>query len=948
MKSSTQILSSFLRGVRFLFDSAAAAVFVPPPSDGSLEPILVHDGDRDALHEFRSVEAAQSTVEQLMAGGRVADRRPAGDSGGVWILPMVSAPPKPADPPTTSRRAADNDPARRPRAYLAVHIDSGSGQVDDAGTSDPRWQWVREFGADLAEQAIRVHSTLRDPVTGLADRIGFQALLSDQVERATQAGTWLSLVLINPHNFGQVNERFGRFSGDKVLREVAELICDTLRESDPVSRYGGAIFGALLPATPPEDATTVAHKLVHTVRDSTFLDGDVRLELCCGVASLDPGDQPLGDPLDLLRRADLALNRARREGEGAVDVWGKAGGEAEEGRVESGRISELFSGDLARDYRNMALLRDAVDLVADTHDLETLAGAVVERLYSACKAERVGLFRRADGQPQLVRGIARPSTPVGARRETFELEPAPAALLASAMEQASVQSRPVEIGDGRTHLAFAVPIVAGGEAIGGFYIDGAVESIDVDATDLIFFKALSSQLSIALERAQLESSRSSSRLEEELLELRTAVQESQLVHTSESMAQLLDAVDRVGPTEATILITGESGTGKEMIARRLHESSARRRRGLTVVDCAAIAPTLIDSELFGHDQGAYTGAQRRRSGRLAEADGGTVLLDEVGELPVEVQSRLLRFVQEKQITLVGESRPRKIDVRILAATNRDLEEEARAGRFREDLYHRLNVVRLDVPPLRDRPDDVVFLAEHFLSQFCDQYGKVGAHLTADAREALVRYDWPGNVRELQNRMLQAVILLEGRALAAASLGLPSEPAPRVVQRSRPEKAPRAGATVEEALDELRLILRGQIEAIVDRSRAVHLPLGKWLAEDLLAEADLAEGGTARRAAQRIGLAETTYRRRLAQAQARERAGLAPRPDGWLDVREALTRLLHASDRDGKPLLKLAEAALLDEIVSQLEGDEVTGAALLGVTLPTYRRRIESWLDSAGT
>jgi len=348
---------------------------------------------------------------------------------------------------------------------------------------------------------------------------------------------------------------------------------------------------------------------------------------------------------------------------------------------------------------------------------------------------------------------------------------------------------------------------------------------------------------------------------------------------------------------------------------------------------------LIDSELFGHDRGAYTGAQRRRSGRLAEADGGTVLLDEIGEIPLEVQSRLLRFVQEKQVTLVGESKPSRIDVRILAATNRSLEEESRAGRFRFDLFHRLNVVRLNVPPLRDRPDDVVHLAKYFLGQFSSQYGKVGARLASSAVDAILTYPWPGNVRELQNRILQAVILLEDRAIDASALGLPEtggEMRPRRRTKSRRE---RRGTTVQDALIELGEALHARISALVGDDRGLRLPFGKWIGEDLLLEGDQAEAGVARRAAQRLGLAETTYRRRLHQAIELQKAGLAPRPEGWRPVQEALTTLLHAPDRKGQPLMRLAESTLLAEIQKLLPDDEIMAAALLGVTLPTYRGRV---------
>jgi len=959
MKPTSEILGSFLKGIRHLTGARCAVVYVLAPQDGETEPILLSDGPGEGVAELSGLATAHAEIKRLAAGlpGEVFAVKSA--TAGGWLVPLGEEAPAPPSPSSNDdapkRRRIDKTARRQTRGWLGLSYDTESApgsQYPPATISEvsPFWEWIAEFGGNLAEQAMRLHSTLRDPVTGLADRIAFQALLSDHVERARSAKAWLSLALINPHNFGQINERFGHRAGDQVMREIADLITDTLRDSDPVSRYGGAIFGALLPATTSEEAKRVASKLVETVRTSSFLEGQVKLELCCGIASLDPEHESLPEPLDLLRRTDYALNVARRRGEGAIEIW--AEGAAGSGKREETRISEIFTGNLARDYRNMALLRDTVDLVAETKDIETLAAQVVERLYSACKADRVGLFRHnSAGEAELVRGVARPPSPVGARRETFNLENSSLELLDAAISSGEMRSGVVSSDSDGKQLAFAVPLTAGQRSLGALYVDGAVESIDIDATDLIFFKALASQLSIALERAQLaraESDRGTVKLEEELLELRTAVRESKLIYCSSAMEELMATVSRVGPTEATILISGDSGTGKELIARKLHELSPRHKQGLTVVDCGAIAPTLIDSELFGHNRGAYTGAQKRRSGRLAEADGGTVLLDEIGELPLEVQSRLLRFVQEKQITLVGDSKPSRVDVRILAATNRDLDEEARAGRFREDLYHRLNVVRLTVPALHERPDDILHLADHFLLQFARQYGKVGARFAPAAREALMAYAWPGNVRELQNRILQAVILLEEREIDAAALGLPGAKHESWGRRPRRNRSKRLGTSLRDAQRELRDALRQQVETIATDEQGLQLPLGKWISEDLLLEADRAEAGIARRAARRLGLAETTYRRRLNQAVELGRAGLAPRPDSWRPAQEALTTLLHAPDRQGEALLRLAEETLLGEILTLLPDDEVMGAALLGVTLPTYRRRVKKVENSTST
>ena len=202
--------------------------------------------------------------------------------------------------------------------------------------------------------------------------------------------------------------------------------------------------------------------------------------------------------------------------------------------------------------------------------------------------------------------------------------------------------------------------------------------------------------------------------------------------------------------------------------------SNRRSRPFVIVDCGAIPATLIESELFGHEKGAFTGAQTRSLGRLAQADGGTILLDEIGELPLDMQSKLLRFVQEKQFTMVGSPVVRHVDVRVLAATNRDLQREVSSGRFRGDLYHRLNVIPLAIPPLRERPEDVLELARHFLENFAPKYQKAVRSLGAEVEDALMRYSWPGNIRELQNRILRGVIMSNGETLTLEALSLPSE------------------------------------------------------------------------------------------------------------------------------------------------------------------------------
>ena len=242
-----------------------------------------------------------------------------------------------------------------------------------------------------------------------------------------------------------------------------------------------------------------------------------------------------------------------------------------------------------------------------------------------------------------------------------------------------------------------------------------------------------------------------------------------IVAASAPMIELLELMERAAEFKATVLLTGESGTGKEVLARAVHAQSPRRNESFVAVNCGAIPEALLESELFGHSKGAFTGADRVRRGLFVEADGGTLFLDEIGELATPLQVKLLRVLQEEEVRPVGESKPRSIDVRVIAATARHLDAEMEAGRFREDLFYRLNVVRLEVPPLRERPEDIPLLVDHFFAHFRDAMGKPLHSLTDEVLDRLVAYPWPGNVRELENVIERAVILASGERVTLAEL-----------------------------------------------------------------------------------------------------------------------------------------------------------------------------------
>jgi two-component system NtrC family response regulator len=276
------------------------------------------------------------------------------------------------------------------------------------------------------------------------------------------------------------------------------------------------------------------------------------------------------------------------------------------------------------------------------------------------------------------------------------------------------------------------------------------------------------------------------------------------------MREIFAAVARVSKTDATVLIQGESGTGKELLAKAIHSNSPRKSRPFVAINCGAIPETLLESELFGHEKGAYTGAHIQRKGRFELADGGTLFLDEIAEMSVPLQVKLLRFLQERQIERVGGREMIRVDVRVIAATNKDLRSELQAGRFREDLYYRLSVVNLNVPPLRDRGEDLILIANAFLRR-CAQAQRRKLRFSSGALEAMTRYRWPGNIRELENAVQRAAIMSQGQLIEAADLGIAVEAASvEAASEDRPSLREARGRAERQALVDALIQTRGNI------------------------------------------------------------------------------------------------------------------------------------------
>jgi two-component system nitrogen regulation response regulator NtrX len=293
-------------------------------------------------------------------------------------------------------------------------------------------------------------------------------------------------------------------------------------------------------------------------------------------------------------------------------------------------------------------------------------------------------------------------------------------------------------------------------------IPTAVEAIKLGAYDFIEKPPVPERLLLLVEHAFNEQ-----RLKRENINLRRELGERyEIIGESKPMRLLYEQIIRVAPTNGRVLITGETGTGKELVARAIHRNSRRANGPFIKVNCAAIPEELIESELFGHEKGAFTGAISTKVGKFEQAHGGTLFLDEIGDMSLSTQAKVLRTLQENEIQRVGGGKVIKVDVRVIAATNKDLEKEIREGRFREDLFYRINVIPLHVPPLRERKEDIPLLTDHFIRQFCRENGKRLKSISPEALKLLQRYDWPGNVRELRNIIERLIIMVEGDEISA--------------------------------------------------------------------------------------------------------------------------------------------------------------------------------------
>jgi len=452
-------------------------------------------------------------------------------------------------------------------------------------------------------------------------------------------------------------------------------------------------------------------------------------------------------------------------------------------------------------------------------DLGTLEKQVLEAMLEVAPADRGAIFLmdRGSEEPSLVMGWERdrgPAPQVKASRTILKrvVEEQVAVLSADVPADEHLQGSD-SLMAGRVRSVLAVPLEAQGRLVGAIYLDALAGNARFDTNLLQLVTALGSIAALAIENLQhLEWLTSEYRRLQEEVSIRHS-----MIGGSDAIQAVQKFIGRVARNDSTVLIWGESGTGKELVARAIHENSPRAHKPFVAINCAAITETLLESELFGHEKGAFTGALAQKRGKLELAEGGTILLDEIGELALPLQAKLLRVLQEREFERVGGTHPIKLDVRVIEATNRDLKKETENRTFRQDLYYRLNVVSIRVPALRERKKDIPMLASFFAARCAEKVKRHVVGISPEAGRCLVSYDWPGNVRELENTIERAV------ALGSTEMILP-EDLPETIL----EGAATAGAPVNALQDSLRDAKKAMIERAIEQADGVYTDAAKIL------------------------------------------------------------------------------------------------------------------------
>jgi diguanylate cyclase (GGDEF)-like protein len=684
----------------------------------------------------------------------------------------------------------------KPLGVLVVLAKAG------AGPDPGRLSLLAAFGAHASEVLVNArlyHAATHDTLTDLYRRPELEQHLQVETTIARHTNAPVALVMIDIDDLGRINRDQGRSRGDRVIARVARLIRAQVRAGDACIRYGGEEFALVLPQTDPDGAMATAEKIRLAVEDYPGFGGGAQVRISAGVAVF---PAHADSPAELLRKADQTLFIAKQEGGNKALLWHRR---IPKHALRSDKLIGILTGNQARDYRNVMMLLDTIVLVNSVLERQQVLQTLLDMLIQLSGCERGILYLERQGAWQVEVALDKSGKPLEASgdvRGTYQ----------EALSQVRRQGLPVSVrgddeDDGDSSLSEAcraaglervicLPLVVKGKQLGAMYFDSSTPNREFQDSDLIFMRALSRELGAALEKARLyqENVAQKQELEQltaklaqkvqaqatELADLSRNLSQLQLrfnydkiVGKSEAMQKVFKLLDRITDTDVPVLIQGETGTGKELVARALHVNGPRKAGPFVSVNCSAITETLMESELFGHVRGAFTGADRDKPGLFEQAHTGTIFLDEVQDMSQAMQRELLRVLQEGEIRRVGGKDIIKVDVRVISACNRDLREMVAGHEFRQDLFYRLNVVGIELPPLRDRKEDIPLIVQKLLEDVRTAEGRP-VKLDKDALRKILRYDWPGNVRQLQNFFEKTTLLIEGDTIREEHVRLEGE------------------------------------------------------------------------------------------------------------------------------------------------------------------------------
>ncbi|WP_068546449.1 sigma 54-interacting transcriptional regulator [Thalassotalea crassostreae] len=561
------------------------------------------------------------------------------------------------------------------------------------------------------------------------------------------------ILLFSPDDFNKINLKYGREVGDQVLYQIGKLLRNFVRPSDMTSHYGGTMFLLMFSSASEEQIVNITNKLRELLNEYRFNQQSLNLKFSFGLAV--NNEHINYSPIELFYFANFSLSQAGQSGGNRLEKWLFQNTLQQIGNLDklSGKVTQ--TGD--QDYQKMLMQWNILNNLNTLNDKGSFIEQILKHCLQGFDLESAAFFNINDGCYQLSQAIDKNGKAQTNDDVSFsENQLSYLNSICENNEYGKVFTSMVANGG----LQVVVPIRKH-DQISHFLYFITQQDNSVRIHDHHVLLNIADFIALTLKRLNPKSSTSSSLLSNG----------DNFWYQSKNMHQLMSEVKMVAPTSATVLITGESGTGKEVLAKNIHQHSNRKDKPFIIFDCGTVVDNLIESELFGHTKGAFTGADKKSEGSVAKADGGTLFLDEIGELPLDMQVKLLRFVQEKQYSAVGSGELKKVDVRIVAATNVNLKEKIKQGLFREDLYFRLDVFNIKNIALRDRIEDIVLIAESYLHVYAEEYDKVILGISDEAKQALIEYQWPGNIRELKNLVHKAVILCQQNQLSCEHIGL---------------------------------------------------------------------------------------------------------------------------------------------------------------------------------